>query len=275
MARDGQERIWVDIDLFREATGEQFEATAAALGVKDQIEDAGNLAVDLTIRTSALLKYPGVYKQIREHLRFAADGMSVTEAARFQETLERSPEARRKAMEEAARALETVKREGGEALRVKENLRATFMSLGVPWMGEREAEAWSTVYTAGLANEARILNESLKKRGLKEKTLQEYVDSWFLKFRYSEEGHAAQLILQEMNYSGSSQAAATAKVREDIPLGLREFWFDILVPPPETDLVNALYVRGYLSNVNRLSDFRILSQDKSAFICKSRMSYEG
>jgi hypothetical protein len=174
VTKGGFDSVYMDGETFFQTFGEKAEEMAEALGIAGQMEEA-KAGADIKIPAVKMARNPEVYERVRNDIRFEENGMSRNEAKKAQAA--RSEDSR-KIVKEAAKLLETVKNEGEEALSVKEDFKARLERLGLKWLGKREAEAYSTVLTAGLANEARTAKMGLK----------QYVDSQpSLRFMYSPE----------------------------------------------------------------------------------------
>jgi hypothetical protein len=151
VTKDGQGEVYVDSDFFRQALGEEAAATAQALDVFDQFEESENTGADLSVKISKLLSYPGIYDKIREDIKFSMDGMTRRQAEEYRKT--RTTE-QQKAAEEGAQVLQYVKDAGASAAKIKEEVKARYLGLEHEAIGEREAEAYSTVYTAWVLHES-------------------------------------------------------------------------------------------------------------------------
>ena len=167
----GQEKVNVDGAVFFQTFGEDAHAAAERLGVRDQLEEAARTGGAVEIPTAAILKNPDLYEKVKDDLRYSDDGMSRNEAREYERTRD---ERNRADIDAAASAVRTVQEAGEKAERIRDDLRAQFEALGHKKVGKREAEFYSTIWTAAIANEARYAGVDIE----------EMARRWNLRFQY-------------------------------------------------------------------------------------------
>ncbi|MFC2593847.1 MAG: hypothetical protein ACFNW0_02140, partial [Fretibacterium sp.] len=125
----------------------------------------------MEIPTAAILKNPDLYEKVKNDLRYSDDGMSRNEAQEYERTRD---EQNRADIDAAASAMRTVQEAGEKAERIRDGLRTQFEALGHKKVGKREAEFYSTIWTAAIANEARYAGVDIE----------EMARRWNLRFQY-------------------------------------------------------------------------------------------
>ena len=142
----------MDGAVFFQTFGEDAHAAAERLGIAEGLDEAARTGGAVEIPTAAILKNPDLYEKVKDDLRYSDDGMSRNEAQEYERTRD---ERFRQIVNDAAAAERTVQEAGEKAERIRDDLRAQFEALGHRKVGRWEAEFYSTIWTAALANEAR------------------------------------------------------------------------------------------------------------------------
>ena len=167
----GQEKVNMDGAVFFQTFGEDAHAAAERLGIGDGLDEAARTGGAVEIPTAAILKNPDLYEKVKNDLRYSDDGMSRNEAQEYERT---RSERNRADIDAAASAMRTVQEAGEKAERIRDRLRSQFEALGHRKVGKREAEFYSTIWTAALANEARYAGVDIE----------EMARRWNLRFQY-------------------------------------------------------------------------------------------
>ena len=169
----GQEKVNVDGAVFFQTFGEDAYVAAERLGIAEGLDEAVRTGGAVEIPTAAILKNPDLYEKVKDDLRYSDDGMSRNEAREFERTRD---ERNRADIDAAASAVRTVQEAGEKAERIQDGLRAQFEALGHKKVGKREAEFYSTIWTAALANEARYAGVDIEEMARR--------PEWNLRFQY-------------------------------------------------------------------------------------------
>ena len=169
----GQEKVNVDGAVFFQTFGEDAYAAAERLGIGDGLDEAARTGGAVEIPTAAILKNPDIYEKVKNDLRYSDDGMSRNEAQEFERTRD---ERNRADIDAAASAVRTVQEAGEKAERIRDGLRSQFEALGHKKVGRREAEFYSTIWTAAIANEARYAGVDIEEMARR--------PEWNLRFQY-------------------------------------------------------------------------------------------
>jgi hypothetical protein len=167
-----------EVGISAEAFGTYFQsagidpsAVAEELGVGEKYAEALETGGDVVIPMSTFAaKLAGTehFNGLKDDLRLGDENAMTPREAR--EFSNRVAEEYRQEAEKSARKEEERK----EQDQVREDIKAQLEHLGVKWLGKREAEDYSAILAAGMANEARAAGIGLK----------EYADSWELRFAY-------------------------------------------------------------------------------------------
>ena len=169
----GQEKVNVDGAVFFQTFGEDAYAAAERLGIGDGLDEAARTGGAVEIPTAAILKNPDIYEKVKNDLRYSDDGMSRNEAQEYERTRD---ERNRADIDAAASAMRTVQEAGEKAERIRDGLRTQFEALGHKKVGRREAEFYSTIWTAAIANEARYAGVDIEEMARR--------PEWNLRFQY-------------------------------------------------------------------------------------------
>ncbi|WP_347713368.1 LPD23 domain-containing protein [uncultured Fretibacterium sp.] len=169
----GQEKVNVDGAVFFQTFGEDAYAAAERLGIGDGLDEAARTGGAVEIPTAAILKNPDIYEKVKNDLRYSDDGMSRNEAQEYEGTRD---ERNRADIDAAASAMRTVQEAGEKAERIRDGLRTQFEALGHKKVGRREAEFYSTIWTAAIANEARYAGVDIEEMARR--------PEWNLRFQY-------------------------------------------------------------------------------------------
>lgn len=169
----GQEKVNVDGAVFFQTLGEDAYAAAERLGIGEGLDEAARTGGAVEIPTAAILKNPDIYEKVKNDLRYSDDGMSRNEAQEYERTRD---ERNRADIDAAASAMRTVQEAGEKAERIRDGLRTQFEALGHKKVGRREAEFYSTIWTAALANEARYAGVDIEEMARR--------PEWNLRFQY-------------------------------------------------------------------------------------------
>ncbi|GHV40014.1 hypothetical protein FACS1894187_20520 [Synergistales bacterium] len=158
--------------------GDEASTVAESLGIDaaDSENSELNSAADLTIRASKLLSHPEIYAQIKDDIRIGEGGMSRNEALEIQKNIDERIEHE---VTEMAGAINDVERAGESALAVKSDIKNQLAALGHKEIDKNYAERFSVIYTAGIANNARLLGMDPKA----------YHDGWGLRLVYDKDGN--------------------------------------------------------------------------------------
>ena len=169
----GQEKVNVDGAVFFQTFGEDAYAAAERLGIAEGLDEAARTGGAVEIPTAAILKNPDLYEKVKNDLRYSDDGMSRNEAQEYERT---RGERNRADIDAAASAVRTVQESGEKAERIRDGLRSQFEALGHKKVGKREAEFYSTIWTAAIANEARYAGVDIEEMA--------HRPEWNLRFQY-------------------------------------------------------------------------------------------
>ncbi len=168
-----QEKVNVDGAVFFQTFGKGAYAAAERLGIAEGLDEAARTGGAVEIPTAAILKNPDLYEKVKDDLRYSDDGMSRNEAQEYERT---RGERNRADIDAAASAVRTVQEAGEKAERIRDGLRTQFEALGHKKVGKREAEFYSTIWTAALANEARYAGVDIEEMARR--------PEWNLRFQY-------------------------------------------------------------------------------------------